>query len=98
MQPDDEAPKKTFSGIAKASKVAQKLTTKGRIPKSCRATNMDLAKAMGVLGFTSNRWLDLSSGLTPKQELDKAHFSKMMDIMKKKKKKVRNTAYKSREI
>ena len=46
---------------------------------------MDLAKAMGVLGFTSNRWLDLSSGLTPKQELDKAHFSKMMNIMKKKK-------------
>ena len=49
---------------------------------------MDLAKALGTLGFTSTRWLDMSSGLTPKQELDKAHFAKMMEIMKKKKKKV----------
>ena len=85
MQPENEAPKKTFSGIAKASKVAQKLTTKGRIPKSCRATTMDLAKALGILGFNSTRWLDMSSGLSPKQELDKAHFEKMMNIMKKKK-------------
>ena len=46
---------------------------------------MDLAKALGVLGFTSTRWLDMSSGLSPKQELDKAHFAKMMEIMKKKK-------------
>ena len=50
---------------------------------------MDAAKALGILGFTSTRWLDMSSGLTPKEELDKAHFSKTMDIMKKKKKKVR---------
>ena len=46
---------------------------------------MDLAKAMGILGFTSSRWLDMSSGLTPKQELDKAHFAKMMEILKRKK-------------
>ena len=85
LQPDDDAPKKTFSGIAKASKVAAKLSTKGRIPKSCRATTMDLAKALGILGFNSTRWLDMSSGLSPKQELDKAHFEKMMNIMKKKK-------------
>ena len=43
---------------------------------------MDLAKALGILGFTSTRWLDMSSGLTPKQVLDKAHFTKMMEIMK----------------
>ena len=30
----------------------------------------------------------MSSGLSPKEELDKAHFSKTMDIMKKKKQKV----------
>merc|ERR1711884_404947 len=66
---------------------AQKLkTTKGRIPKSCRTSTMDAAKALGILGFTSSRWLDMSSGLTPKQELDKAHFSKMMEILKRKKK------------
>ena len=46
---------------------------------------MDLAKALGILGFNSTRWLDMSSGLSPKQELDKAHFEKMMNIMKKKK-------------
>ena len=85
---EDGTKKKTFSGIAVASKAAAKLSTKGKIPKSCRATTMDLAKALGTLGFTSTRWLDMSSGLTPKQELDKAHFAKMMEIMKKKKKKV----------
>ena len=41
---------------------------------------------MGILGFTSSRWLDMSSGFTPKQELDKAHFAKMMEILKRKKK------------
>ena len=58
---------------------------KGKVPKSSRKTTMDLARAMGILGFASSRWLDHSSGLTPKQELDKAHFSKMMEIMKKRK-------------
>ena len=81
---------KTFSGIAAASKAAAKLSKTGRVPKSCRASAMDQAKALGILGFTSTRWLDMSSGLTPKQELDKAHFAKMMEIMKKKKKNVRN--------
>ena len=76
---------KILSGIMGMSKAAQKLkTTKGRIPKSCRTSTMDAAKALGILGFTSTRWLDMSSGLTPKQELDKAHFDKMMAITKKK--------------
>ena len=45
---------------------------------------MDLAKALGILGFNSTRWLDRSS-FNPKAELDKAHFKKMMEIMDKKK-------------
>ena len=82
---DEGQSKTTFSGIMGLSKAAQKLkTTKGRIPKSCRTSTMDAAKALGILGFTSTRWLDMSSGLTPKQELDKAHFDKMMAITKKK--------------
>ena len=44
---------------------------------------MDLAKALGILGFNSTRWLDMSSGLSPKQELDKAHFEKMVEITMK---------------
>ena len=70
-----------MAAIAKAKSKMQK----GKVPKSVKRTKMDLAKAMSTLGFTSSRWLDHSSGLTPKQELDKAHFSKMMEIMKKKK-------------
>ena len=54
---------------------------------------MHEAKALGIFGFTSKRWLDMSSGLTPKEELDKAHFAKMMEIMKKKKKKVSFMTY-----
>merc|ERR1711997_1411659 len=75
----------SFSGLSKKVKIAATLN-RGKVPKSCRATTMDLAKAMGILGFTSSRWLDMSSGFTPKQELDKAHFAKMMEILKRKKK------------
>merc|ERR1711997_437400 len=74
----------SFSGLSKKVKIAATLN-RGKVPKICRATTMDLAKAMGILGFTSSRWLDMSSGLTPKQELDKAHFAKMMEILKRKK-------------
>lgn len=66
-----------------ASKAAQKLK-RGKVPKSCRASVMDESKALGIFGFSSRRWLDYSSGLTPKEELDKAHFAKMTFIMKKK--------------
>ena len=67
------------------SKAAQKLkTTKGRIPKSCQTSNMNEPKAMGILGLTSNKWLDMSSGLTPKEELDNAQSTKMKAIAIKK--------------
>lgn len=75
---------KSFSGLIGAAKASKRLSQKGKIPKSCRASAMDAAKAMGILGFTSTRWLDYSSGNTPKQELDNAHFKKMMEIHKKK--------------
>ena len=45
---------------------------------------MDLAKAMGIMGFTSNRWAEKTKGKNPKDELDKAQFAKLMQIQKKK--------------
>ena len=59
--------------------------TKKRSNVPVISTKMDLAKALGILGFTSTRWLDQSSGLDPKEELDKAHFNQMMEITRKRK-------------
>ena len=67
----------------KASKKIKK-STLGKVPKSCRRNNMDLAKAMGIMGFTSNRWAEKTKGKNPKDELDKAQFAKLMQIQKKK--------------
>lgn len=75
----DKAGKKTFVTVAKTA--AKMSTNKPRISK----TKMDLAKALGILGFNSTRWLDASSGLDPKTELDKQHFIQMMEIIKRKK-------------
>lgn len=45
---------------------------------------MDLARATGLMGFNSGRWLDTSqTGSDPKTELDKALFNRMQDLMKK---------------
>ena len=55
---------------------------------------MDLAKALGILGFNSTRWLDKSS-FNPKAELDKAHFKKMMEITNKKEQDIRDGLKKS---
>ena len=71
--------------MATVAKAAKRMgSQKGRIPKSCRATTMDVSKALGIMGFTSTRWLDYSSGKSPKQELDNAHFDKMMEINRRK--------------
>jgi hypothetical protein len=70
------APKNSFADVVKSVKMSK--------PRVVVKSKMDSAKALGILGFTSTRWLDASSGLNPKQELDKAHFSQMMDITKKK--------------
>ena len=45
---------------------------------------MDLAKALGIMGFTSTRWAEKHKGNNPKEELDKAQFAKLMKIQKKK--------------
>ena len=45
---------------------------------------MDLAKALGIMGFTSTRWSEKHKGNNPKEELDKAQFAKLMHIQKKK--------------
>jgi len=78
--------KSNMAGILGITKAAKKLNSNiGKVPKSCRANTMDLSKAQAIMGFSSTRWLDKSAGFNPKDELDKAHFEKMMDIMKKKK-------------
>ena len=75
-----------MAGVVGVTKAAKNLNSKiGKVPKSCRANTMDLSKAQAIMGFSSTRWLDKSAGFNPKQELDKAHFEKMMEIMKKKK-------------
>ena len=78
-----EANKKLI-GIIAANKTAKKISLIGRVPKSCRTFNMELAKALGILGFSNTRWMETckSSGTTPKQVLDKAHFNKTMYINK----------------
>ena len=49
-----------------------------------KKVKMDLARALGCMGFNSSRWLDSSqNGSDPKTELDKALFNRMQDLMKK---------------
>ena len=75
-----------LAGVVGITKATKKLNNKiGKVPKSCRSDKMDLSKAQAIMGFSSTRWLDRSAGFNPKEELDKAHFEKMMEIMKKKK-------------
>ena len=54
---------------------------------------MDTTRAQGILGFTSNRWMDTSAGGDPKDVLDKALAAQMQKLSTKKgtKDKVRNT-------
>ena len=50
-----------------------------------RKPKMDVARASGIMGFSSGRWLDKSTKDTdPKKELDKALFTRMQDLLKKK--------------
>ena len=61
------------------SKEGSKKTKGERKPK------MDVARASGIMGFSSGRWLDKSTKDTdPKKELDKALFTRMQDLLKKK--------------
>ena len=49
-----------------------------------RKVKMDTARALGIMGFTSTRWMDASSGMNPKESLDKALFDQMQELMKNK--------------
>ena len=76
---------KKMKKLAKrAGNAAKNISLIGRVPKKCRTFNMELAKALGILGFQNTRWMETSkhSGMTPKQVLDRAHFSKTMFINK----------------
>ena len=82
--PPDENKANVKKLFGAANKTAKKISLIGRVPKSCRTFNMELAKALGILGFTNTRWMETckTSGITPKQVLDRAHFSKTMQINK----------------
>ena len=85
---EDSSPQqdeKKMKKLAKrAGNAAKNISLIGRVPKKCRTFNMELAKALGILGFQNTRWMETSkhSGMTPKQVLDRAHFSKTMFINK----------------
>jgi hypothetical protein len=46
---------------------------------------MDSARALGIMGFSSTRWMDASTGMDPKEALDKALSDQMQNISQKKK-------------
>ena len=83
-QDDKKAHMKKLTLAANKAKATKNISLIGRVPKSCRTFNMELAKALGILGFTNMRWMETckKSGITPKQVLDQAHFSKTMMINK----------------
>ena len=65
-------------GLSRADS-GRKVRTVDRKPK------MDVARATGIMGFSSSRWLDKSqTGADPKKELDKALFTQMQELLKKK--------------
>ena len=53
-----------------------KLSSKGE-------DKMDMAKALLIMGFKNTQWTDKKAGFNPKEELDKAHFEKMVEITMK---------------
>ena len=74
------------AGIAKAKQIMKKGSFKKR-----KGPKMDTNKALSLMQFTSTReFADRSMGLDPKKELDKKHFTVMMNILKKKKNAVCN--------
>ena len=50
---------------------------------------MDSARALGIMGFSSTRWMDASTGMDPKEALDKALSDQMQSISQKKKQAVK---------
>jgi hypothetical protein len=58
--------------------------SKKRRPNSAPG-KMDSARALGIMGFSSTRWMDASTGMDPKEALDKALSEQMQNISQKKK-------------
>ena len=76
--------KRLIKKLVKKANAAKNVSLLGRVPQKGNTFNMELAKALGILGFTNMRWMETckKSGITPKQVLDQAHFSKTMMINK----------------
>ena len=73
-------------GIEYGGGLSRENSKKDKINKEReRKPKMDVARASGIMGFSSGRWLDKSTKDTdPKKELDKALFTRMQDLLKKK--------------
>ena len=76
--------KRSIKKLVKKANTAKNISLLGRVPQKGNTFNMELAKALGILGFQNTRWMETSkhTGVTPKQILDQAHFSKTISIHK----------------
>ena len=76
--------KRSIKKLVKKANAAKNISLLGRVPQKGNTFNMELAKALGILGFQNTRWMETSkyTGVTPKQILDEAHFTKTMFINK----------------
>ena len=76
--------KRSIKKLVKKANAAKNISLLGRVPQKGNTFNMELAKALGILGFQNTRWMETSkyTGVTPKQILDQAHFTKTMFINK----------------
>ena len=63
--PPDENKANVKKLFGAANKTAKKISLIGRVPKSCRTFNMELAKALGILGFTNTRWNHSKASFRP---------------------------------
>ncbi len=57
---------------------------KGSTRRVYNPNKMDTTRAQGILGFTSNRWMDTSAGGDPKEVLDQALAAQMQKAAMKK--------------
>ena len=76
--------KRSINKLVKKANAAKNISLLGQVPQKGNTFNMELAKALGILGFQNTRWMETSkhTGVTPKQILDQAHFSKTISIHK----------------
>ena len=63
--------KRSIKKLVKKANAAKNISLLGRVPQKGNTFNMELAKALGILGFQNTRWMETSkyTGVTPKQRI-----------------------------